>query len=89
MNRLDARRDHPAIVSLADGEGVVISAGGYGYLTMIPAGGGTVTYSKVDEVNASAHDAGSATTATELSLAVQWPFYRVSVAGGTARIAAG
>lgn len=76
------------LVELSDGEAVVIEAYRGIRLSFIPEGGGTVTYSFVDSRTAAAHDPGtSVSETTSTVLEVSWPFYRVSVAGGNARVA--
>lgn len=50
-------------------------------LTIIPTGGATVTYSKVDAADAAAHDPVTQQTATAEVMVEGWPFIRVSVSG--------
>lgn len=58
-------------------------------LTVIPGSGSTVTISKIDNLGVAAHDsATSESTGVELTRTIDWPFYRVSSSGGTARVAA-
>lgn len=79
------------VIDLADGDACLVQAYQGIRLTMIP-NGGTVTYSKVDEPD-TAPDPANHNTATEVDITdettidVAWPWYLVSVAGGTARVA--
>lgn len=74
-------------VTLAAGESVVIDATAAIRLSVIPGAGATVEYSKVDDDDATSHDADSTQSVTaETDIDVAWPFYRFSTAGGSARI---
>lgn len=76
------------IKEIPDGEGRVFALYRGIRLTIIPGTGSTVTYSKVDSEDATAHDTATQdTTGVELTIEADWPFYRVSTAGGTARVA--
>ena len=73
---------------LEDGGFVVIPAYQGIRITMIPQGGGTVTYSYVDSATAEVHDTATNVDITEITiLEVQWPWVAISVAGGTLRVA--
>ena len=81
-----------AVTALADGAAVVLDARGFANLTVITGAGATATVSRVDAADADAHTTGTAnsftvaaTTATVTP--VDWPFYRISVAGGACRVA--
>ena len=80
------------VTALADGGAAVVDARGFGNLTVITGAGATATVSRVDAADAAAHTTGTEnsftvapTTATVTP--VDWPFYRVSVAGGACRVA--
>lgn len=79
--------------TLADGESLVITPGS-GWLTVISGAGATVTVSRVDSRRATAHTTGTENSftvaaTTRTTTEVDWPYYRVSVAGGPCRIASG
>lgn len=62
-------------------------------ITIITGAGATATYSRVDSMDAVAHTTGveNGTTVpanTKETIDVDWPFFRVSVAGGTCRVGA-
>jgi hypothetical protein len=76
---------------VASGGAAVVDARGMRQLTII-TGAGTATLSRVDSEGAAADApevAGNATvaTGTRLVVAVDWPFYRITAAGGDARVA--
>lgn len=76
--------------SLADGQGVTVDARGMASLTVIAGAGATVTVSRVDTKNADAHTEGEGNSftvaATEReTIPVDWPYYRISTAGGACR----
>lgn len=77
---------------LVDGESVVLRANRAEFVrvTLYAGTGATITYSRVSSQNATAHTTGAlqgTVAATELlSFGVDWPFYRVSVAGGPATV---
>lgn len=76
------------VIDLTTGAGYLVNAYQGIRLTMIPGGGGTVRYSKVDEADATAHDPATQTDiTTETTIDVDWPFYYVTAQSGTARIA--
>jgi hypothetical protein len=75
-----------SVTTLADTEGVTVDVRGLKALSIMPGAGATVTYSRVDTSGAAAHGDGQATTAAFLSLDVQWPFYRVTTAGGSCKV---
>lgn len=80
------------VIGIGDGEAEVIDTRGLAKLTIITDGAATATYSRVDSKDASAHTAGSNNGATvspdsALSIDVDWPFFRVSSAGGSIRVA--
>ena len=70
----------------------VLDARGMGQLTVISGPGATTRVSRVDEHDADEHtdgDANSFLVASEerVTLAVDWPFYLISVTGGECRCA--
>ena len=80
------------IISLADAGAALFDARAMVRITIITAAGATATVSRVDTDGASAHTTGSEnqfTVAANTHRAedVSWPFYRISVAGGTCRVA--
>lgn len=81
------------VVPIADGAGITLDARGCPVITFITGNTCTLTYSRVDSPSATSHTASEVTengdTVTEntrLSLTVDWPYYRVSAAGGAARV---
>lgn len=77
---------------LGDGAVEVFDARGMAQLTVITGAGCTVTVSRVDTNDATEHTTGtenqfSVAASTRTATAVDWPFYRVSASGGTARAA--
>lgn len=76
--------------AIATSGAVVVDMRRFSKLCVIPAGGATVTISKVDASNASAHDAASQSQITAMTtLTKDWDYYRLSVGGaGTARYTA-
>jgi hypothetical protein len=87
---IQARMFGLKVITLAAGEAIVLDVRGMGTLTMIAGAGATITWSRVDTSDAGAHvGAGTTIAATEVSaISVDWPFVRISVAGGSARVAA-
>lgn len=82
---------HPVAKTLADGEAINVDCRRAVRITVITAAGATATVSRVDSGGAAAHTtgaknqftvAGDARTTTD----VDWPFYRVSVSGGSCRV---
>lgn len=81
---IEFRRD------LAAGEDVVVTPrSSNSRLTVITAAGATGTISRVDEPDASADSADTTSVAASSVeiIDVDWPHYRVSVAGGACRVA--
>ena len=78
-----------AVTTLADGEAVVKDALGLAKLTIETGAGCTATWSRVDTYNASAHTAQTATQGASgrTVIDIDWPFFRVSAAGGSCRVA--
>jgi len=79
------------VYPLADGAAHNIDARGGLNLTIITGTGATATYSRVDSKDATAHTSGTengGTVSANTKLVIQndWPFYRVSSAGGTTRV---
>ena len=75
------------VLDLAAGEGRVFNMYQGIRLAMIPDGG-NVTYSKVDEPDATAHDPATQLTVTaETVIDADWPWYYVTCDTGTARVA--
>ena len=74
---------------LAAGGAMVVDARGCVSLCIIAGTGATVTYSRVDSMDATVHDGETDTVAatTRETVPVDWPFFRVSVADGSARVA--
>jgi hypothetical protein len=77
--------------SLASGAAVVVDARGHSTLSIVAGAGATVTVSRVDSVSASAHTTGpntfDVTAGTHSATDVDWPYYRISASGGSARYA--
>lgn len=81
------------VYSLAAGEAVVIDARGLSTITVITGAGATATVSRVDDDGASAHTTGTenqftVAATTRTATTIDWPFFRVSVSGGSCRVAA-
>ena len=75
-------------VQLADGDAIVLEVWRGIRFAVVPGSGSTVTFSKVDSDKATAHDSDTQeTTTTFLARTVDWPYVRVSTAGGAARVA--
>lgn len=55
--------------------------------TIFPGAGATATYSRVDSYGATAHDSTTTAVTAITSIDVDWPYMRVSSAGGTTRVA--
>lgn len=75
---------------LGDGEAYVIDARALRQLTVITGAGCTATVSRVDTPDAGAHTTGAenaftVAATTKTTTAVDWPFYRISAAGGSLR----
>lgn len=68
------------VIELDAGEGVTIDMRGLVRLHVIPGTTATITVSRVDDDDATAH---TADTVTAFPHDVDWPFYRVSSAGNT------
>lgn len=81
------------VVTLADGEGQTFDARAMAKMSVLAGTGATVLWSRVNAPNATAHGtlAGAVITppaATALTtLAVDWPYYRVSTADGPCYVA--
>jgi hypothetical protein len=80
------------VQTLETGEATVLDARGMGRIAVITEAGATATISRVDDLAAEEHTEGEmnqfdVTAATLEVWDVDWPFYRVSVAGGNARLA--
>lgn len=82
------------LVTLAAGQSLVVQAdnGRPGRnMTVIAGAGATVTVSRVNNHNSDSHEAGGGqfevAAGTMTVTPVDWPFYRVSVAGGSCRVA--
>ena len=79
------------IISLAAGDAVTVDARGMKTMSVFAGSGATVTWSRVLSASDTTHGTGNlavtapAASALE-SLDVDWPFYRVSTAGGTALV---
>lgn len=78
--------------TVADGAQICLDASGLRLVTIIAGAGATVTVSRVDAPDASAHTTGtqnSFTVAadTRTATTIDWPFYLISVAGGPCRVA--
>lgn len=81
-----------SVIALAAGEARNIDTRGMGTLTVIAGTGATVTVSRVDDDEAEAHTTGShnqftVAATTRVVTSVDWPFYRISSAGGACRVA--
>jgi hypothetical protein len=69
--------------TLANNQSVIVDCRGVAWLTLVPRNGGTASYHRwmgTEESDGGAGDPVDATEAT--SIEVQWPFYRISTAGG-------
>jgi hypothetical protein len=81
-----------ALYQLDDGQSVVIPTYvGERNLTVITGAGATATISRVDDIGASAHTTGAenqftVAATTRTVTAIDWPYYRISVAGGACRV---
>lgn len=89
---MEANRFLQGVIALADTNAFTFDARALKNITVITDAGCTATVSRVDTANANAHTAGATnqftvapTTRTVTPL--DWPFYRVSAAGGTCRVA--
>ena len=82
----NARIFEGEVATVATATPRVFDARGMSYLNVVAGAGGTVTVSKVDTADASAH---TAETVTEFPHAVEWPFYRVTATTQPARVALG
>lgn len=86
--RVEAITARSSVVSLEDGDAEVLEARTADHVQVVPGSGATVTVSKVDSQDASSHDSDSSEDLTsETTRDAVWPFYRVSTAGGSARVA--
>lgn len=77
------------VLKLAAGQSTVVIIGDGIRLTLIPGAGSTITYSRVDDRNATEHGPDSVDVAAAdgpTAITPDWPQYFVSVAGGTARV---
>lgn len=74
------------IFALEAGDAVTVRIGDGIKLTLIPGTDATITYSKVDDRNADAHSDETTDVTEETEVDPAWPFYRVSVADGPARV---
>lgn len=84
--------DYAEVQSLAASGVVNVDARGASNLTVISGSGATTTVSRVDSMAAAAHTTGTenqftVAATTKTVTAVDWPFYRISVAGGPCRFA--
>lgn len=75
------------IFDLDADEGVVLSAYQGIKIGLIPAGGATLRYSKVDEPNATGHLGTPVDVTTETTIEVEWPYYYVDCSAGSGRVA--
>lgn len=80
------------VYNLAAGGAIVVDARGMERLTMRAPTGTTITFSEVDSPDATAHGQNSKTVdgsaaAARSTQTVEWPFYRISAAGGPASVA--
>lgn len=82
-------REDRAPVTIADGGAGVFDAIGLAKLTIETGAGCTATWSRVDTFNASAHTAQTGTQGASgrTVIDIDWPFFRVSAAGGSCRVA--
>lgn len=89
---MEANRFLQTPIALADAGAVVMDTRAMKNLTVITGVGCTATVSRVDTPNANAHTTGAENSftvaaTTKTVTAIDWPFYRVSAAGGPCRIA--
>lgn len=80
------------VQTLAASGAITVDARGMAKLSVIAGTGATVTVSRVDSADADAHTTGTENTFdvaanTIETIDVDWPFYRISSAGGDARFA--
>lgn len=89
QDRLFGVLDAGPVLTLSSGTGVTLNTTGMARITILPGAGATVTYSMVDTKTETSHDAGTSTNVTTpTTLDVEWPYYRITTAGGSARVAA-
>jgi hypothetical protein len=79
-------------VTIAAGEARIFDVRRAVRITVISGTGATATVSRVDSPGASAHTTGTenqftVAATTKTATDVDWPFYRVSAAGGSVRVA--
>jgi hypothetical protein len=82
---------HYVAKTLQDGEAIVVDCRRVVRLSVITGAGATATVSRVDSGGATAHTTGASNQFTvgassRTTTDVDWPFYRVSVAGGSCRV---
>lgn len=75
------------IATIAAGEGKVVSAHQGIRFTMIPGSGGTMSYSRVDSPDASAHGADETSVSAHTTVDVDWPYFYVTAATADGRVA--
>lgn len=76
-----------AVLTITDGDAIILVALGAIRFTVVPTSGATVTISKVDAPSVAAHDTDTTeTTTVETTYDVAWPYYRISTAGDDCRV---
>lgn len=74
-------------VTIADGAAQVFDVSSGIRFSIFPASGTTATYSRVDSKTAASHDTTTTAVTALTAIDVDWPFFRVSSAGGATRVA--
>lgn len=90
MSKLDWKLTNSQVGSLADTGVVNVDARGFLNLTVVSGAGCTTTVSRVDSLGATSHTTGTENSFTVAAgvrtvTEVDWPFYRISAAGGPSR----
>lgn len=90
--RLKSRLFGGNVTTLAAGEAETFDCRGMAAITIITGAGATATYSRVNDETDAAHVTGAengstVAATTKLTIPTDWPFIRVSSAGGATRVA--
>ena len=76
-----------AVITVTDGNSVLLVAMGAIRFTVVPTSGATVTISKVDSPSATSHDTDTTETITaETTYDISWPYYLISTADEDMRV---
>jgi len=73
--------------TMAAGDAVNVDMRGCIKLTLLPGAGATATVSRVSNTQATAHSTSTVTIPADNIIPIDWPFLRLSVAGGTLQFA--